>query len=157
MKSNTRVQLMTAARIAVVVLVACTVTAPPALAGEPQTGERPLMAMLQERIAAGDLEYRDPATNEVVVATHERVAALRFELERYFGQPEVVNLKVADDGTVGSVVGDAIRDVFLIRTNLDGTRTRACLRDLDAAVAFMVGLDTVESDAAAQPSPAVDW
>ena len=54
-----------------------------------------------------------------------------------------------------SVIGDAIRDVHLMRINLDGTQTTACLRNLDAAVAFIVGLDTVEEKAVAKaPSAA---
>ena len=89
------------------------------------------------------------------MATEERIAALRFDLERHFGQPVVFNRSIAADGTVGSVIGDAIRDVHLVRTNLDGTRTTACMRDLDGAVAFVVGLDTVESETGADPRPVV--
>lgn len=111
-------------------------------------------AVLEQRIAAGDLKYRDPGTGEVVVATQDRIDALRSGLERHFSQPPVFNEQVAADGTVMSVVGDAIRDVQVMRINLDGTRTTACLRNLDAAVAFIVGLDAVE-DVTAGDRPSV--
>ncbi len=112
-------------------------------------------AVLEQRIAAGDLEYRDPSTGEIVVATQDRIDELRSDLERYFGQPPVYNEKVSANGAVVSVIGDAIRDVHLVRINLDGTQTTACLRNLDAAVAFLVGLDTVGNGAAdKQPSAA---
>ena len=89
------------------------------------------------------------------MATRERIDALRSDLERHFGQPPVYNQKVSANGAVVSVIGDAIRDVYLMRINLDGTRTTACLRDLDAAVAFLVGLDTVENKTAnSRPSAA---
>lgn len=104
--------------------------------------------VLEKRIAAEDLEYRDPSTGEVVVATRGRIDALRSDLERTFGQPPVYNEKVSANGAVVSVIGDAIRDVHLVRINLDGTRTTACLRNLDAAVAFIVGLDIVGNEAA---------
>lgn len=110
-------------------------------------GGRSLATILEERIAAGDLEYRDSRTGEVVVATAERVAELRSNLERHFAQPPVFNERVNANGAVVAVVGDAIRDVQLVRINLDGTRTTACMRDLDAAVAFLIGLDTVENKA----------
>ncbi len=103
---------------------------------------------LDDHIAAGDLKYRDTRTGEIVVATRERIDALRSELERHFGQPPVYNERVSANGAVVSVVDDAIRDVHLMRVNLDGSRTTACLRNLDAAVAFLVGLDTVENTTA---------
>lgn len=108
----------------------------------------PVMISLEKHLGAGDLEYRDPSTGEIVVATQDRIDALRFDLERIFGQPPVSNEKVSANGAVVSVIGDAIRDVHLVRINLDGTRTTACLRNLDAAVAFIVGLDIVENEAA---------
>ena len=57
---------------------------------------------------------------------------------------------------MGSEIDDAIRDVFLVRINLDGTRETACLRTLDAAVAFVVGLDRAETKIGADPRPVVD-
>jgi len=96
---------------------------------------------LEERIAAGDLKYRDSRTGEVVVATHARVAVLRMELAPQFGWPAAANVTTAADGTVRAESNGAVRDVFVVRTNLDGTRTRGCFRDLDAAVAFVVGLN----------------
>jgi hypothetical protein len=113
-------------------------------------------AVLDQRIAAGDLEYRDPSTGEIVVATEDRIDALRADLERYFGQPPVLNEQVSADGTVMSVIGDAIRDVQLVRINLDGTRTTACMRSLDAAVAFIVGVDSAGNEAADSRPSAVD-
>jgi len=136
--------------VSIIVVVAVVTLALPGFAGEPRAAQS-REAMLAERIEAGDLKYRDPNTGEVVVATQERVDTLRFDLERSFGQPAVFNSREAADGTVSSVIGDAIRDVMLVRINLDGTRTTACLRDIDAAVAFVVGLDTVESEPVAQP------
>jgi len=123
----------------------------PVLADDSRHGSdgRPAsMIVLEERIEAGDLKYRDSRTGEIVVATRERIDALRSNLERHFGQLPVYNEKVSANGAVVSVIGDAIRDVHLVRINLDGTRTTACLRDLDAAVAFIVGLDTVENKTA---------
>lgn len=122
------------------------------LAGVPASadgvdGSRSLATILEERIEAGDLEYRDSRTGEVVVATPERVAELRSDLERYFAQPPVFNERVNADGAVVAVVGDAVRDVHLVRINLDGTQTTACMRNLDAAVAFIVGLDAIENKA----------
>jgi hypothetical protein len=108
----------------------------------------PAMISLEKHLAAGDLEYRDPSTGEIVVATRDRIDALRFDLERTFGQPPVYNETISANGAVVSVIGDAIRDVHLVRINLDGTRTTACLRNLDAAVAFIVGLDVVGNEAA---------
>mgnify|MGYP001829250584 CR=1 FL=1 len=99
------------------------------------------MILLEERIAAGDLKYHDPRTGEVVVADYSRVALLRQELAPLFGGPVTVERSVAADGTVRASANGAVNDVYLVRTNLDGTRVRGCFRDLDAAVAFIVGLD----------------
>ena len=136
---------------AIVLTVTAMILVTPVLAGDSRDGSdgRPAsMIVLEERIAAGDLKYRDSRTGEVVVATRERIDALRSNLERHFGQPPVYNEKVSANGAVVSVIDDAIRDVHLMRINLDGTRTTACLRDLDAAVAFLVGLDIVENETA---------
>lgn len=140
--------------VSIILAVVVVALALPGFADEPcATQDRG--TTLAERIQAGDLKYRDANTGEVVVATQERIDALRFSLEQYFGQPAVFNSRVGADGTERSVIGDAIRDVMLVRINLDGTRTKACLRDLDAAVAFVVGLDTVKSEAAEQPAAPV--
>ena len=53
----------------------------------------------------------------------------------------LVRVDVADDGTVSADIDGAMRDVMIVRTLLDGTRERGCFRDLDGAVAFIVGLD----------------
>lgn len=140
--------------VSIIVVVVMGALAMPGFAEEPRA-EQSREAMLAERIQAGDLKYRDSKTGEVVVATQERIDALRFNLERHFGQPPVFNSREAADGTVSSVIGEAIQDVMLVRINLDGTRTTACLRDLDAAVAFVVGLDTVESKADVKPAAPV--
>ena len=137
--------------VAIVMMSAVMAAAVPVFADDSRDGSESRNATvvaLEKRIAAGDLEYRDSRTGEIVVATPERIAALRSDLERHFGQPPVFNERVTADGAVVAVVGDAIRDVHLVRINLDGTRTTACLRNLDAAVAFIVGLDTVENKAA---------
>lgn len=99
------------------------------------------MIVLEERIAAGDLKYLDPRTGEVVVADYSRVALLRQELAPLFGVPVGVEQSIAADGTVRASANGAVSDVYLVKTNLDGTRVRGCFRDLDAAVAFIVGLD----------------
>ena len=96
---------------------------------------------LEERIAAGDLRYVDARTGEMVVATQERVDAIRYELAPQFDWPSEAEISVAEDGTASVEIEGAPRDVYLVRTNLDGTRDRGCFRDLDAAVAFVVGLD----------------
>jgi hypothetical protein len=81
-------------------------------------------ALMQERIAAGDLEYRDPRTGEVVVATEERVAELRSELAPQLDWPAGARVEVADDATVSADIIGAMRDVFIARTRIDGTRER---------------------------------
>ena len=136
---------------AIVLTVTAMILVTPVLADDSRDGSdgRPAsMIVLEERIAAGELKYRDSRTGEVVVATRERIDALRSNLERHFGQPPVYNEKVSANGAVVSVIDDAIRDVHLMRINLDGTRTTACLRDVDAAVAFLVGLDIVGNETA---------
>lgn len=96
---------------------------------------------LEERIAAGDLKYLDSRTGEVVVATDAGIALLRQELAPLFGWPSGVEYTTAADGTVRAGIDGAMRDVYLVRTNLDGSRVRGCFRDLDSAVAFIVGLE----------------
>lgn len=150
MYPNTRIWPNVERSISVIATVVLLAVAVPALAGDSDAnaaGTPSLEARLAAHIAAGDLTYRDPATNQVVTATEERVANLRHDLERHFSQPPVFNERVTADGAMVAVIGDAIRDVHLSRVNLDGTRTTACIRDLDAAVAFIVGLDTVENKA----------
>ena len=127
---------------AVIMVVAS--MASPASAGDGMS----LQQVLEERIAAGDLQYRDSRTGEVVVATQERIDAMRSDLERHFGQPPVYTETMSANGAVVSVIGDAIRDVHLMRINLDGSQTTTCVRDLDAAIAFIVGLDTIKSGTA---------
>ena len=150
MKTNSRLWTGILCHVPVVLMVVCMASIAPVFASDAETGNAVAKA-LEQRIEAGDLQYRDPSTGQVVLATEERIAALRFDLERHFGQPVVFNRSIAADGTVSSVIGDAIRDVYLVRTNLDGTRTTACMRDLDGAVAFVVGLDTVETGADPRP------
>ncbi len=104
------------------------------------------MIALDERIAAGDLKYRDSRTGEVVVATHARIAMLRLELAPHFGWPVEADVATAADGTVRGESNGAMRDVHVARTNLDGTRARGCFRDLDAAIAFVVGLDEYQKE-----------
>jgi len=99
--------------------------------------------LLEEHIRAGDLQYVDSRTGEVVVATEEAVSHIRRELAQLFETDAEFQTEVADDGTVSSPIGNAVRDVHLVRTNLDGTRETTSVRTLDAAVAFIVGLDRV--------------
>jgi hypothetical protein len=129
---------------AILLTVTAMVFVAPVIAADssnPGDGRSASAIALDERVVAGDLKYRDSTTGEVVVATAERIAALRSGFERHFGQPPVYNRSVSEDGTVSSEIGDAIRDVIVVRTNLDGTRETACFRTVDAAVAFIVGLD----------------
>ncbi|MGD8441730.1 MAG: hypothetical protein PVG53_14455 [Holophagae bacterium] len=98
-------------------------------------------ALLEARIAAGDLHYRDTRTGEVVLATETRVDEIRTRLAPQFDWPAGASVDVADDGTISADIDGAMRDVMVVRTRLDGTRERGCFRDLDAAVAFIVGLD----------------
>ncbi len=150
MRKNTRMPVRPYCCAAILLTVAAMVLVTPVIAADssnPGDGRSASAIALDERVAAGDLKYRDPSTGEVVVATRDRIDALRFDLERNFGQPPVYNEKVSASGAVVSVIGDAIRDVHLVRINLDGTRTTVCLRNLDAAVAFLVGFDTVEGAA----------
>ena len=113
------------------------------------------MIALEERVAAGDLEYRDSRTGEVVVATKGGIALLRQELAPLFGWPSVAEITTAADGTVRASIDGAMRDVYIARTNLDGTRTRGCFRDLDSAVAFVVGLDRALQDTYGGDLPSV--
>jgi len=136
MKSNVRVGLGgLAGALAVMTIVVS--MALPAAAGDAMS----LQQILAERIAAGDLEYRDARTGEVVVATAERVAEIRESLAPQFAPVSGVHRYEKADGTIQISADQPFRDVFLSRVNLDGTRTRGCFRDLDAAVAFVVGLD----------------
>jgi len=108
--------------------------------------------LLEERIAAGDLEYRDAGTGEIVVATAERVAAIRESLAPQFAPVSGVHQYARADGTVQVTAEQTFSDVMLSRVNLDGTRSRACFRDLDAAVAFVVGLDAEQNVQTADPT-----
>lgn len=98
-------------------------------------------ARLEARVAAGDLKYRDTGTGEVVLVTEARVNEIRMRLAPQFDWPAGASVDVADDGTVSADIDGAMRDVMVVRTRLDGSRERGCFRDLDAAVAFIVGLD----------------
>jgi hypothetical protein len=111
-----------------------------------------LQQVLEDRIAAGDLEYRDARTGEVVVATADRVAALRESLAPQFAPVSGVHQYFKADGTIQVSAEQPFSDVFVSRTNLDGTRTRGCFRDLDAAVAFVVGLDAEQKHSATDPA-----
>jgi hypothetical protein len=138
-----------------VTLLALAGVAAVAAAAEPSYGKT-RVELLEEHIQAGDLEYVDSKTGKVVVATKEAVSHLRRELAPVFEADSEFTAEVADDGTVSSPAGGAVRDVHLVRTNLDGTRETTCVRTLDAAVAFLVGLDRVlepeGADAAVVPA-----
>jgi hypothetical protein len=122
-----------------VILVAC---APAWAGGNNGNAGTGLTAaeVLEARIASGDLEYRDPQTGHIVVATAERVAEIRNELAPRFDRPPSFDQTVLADGTVRAEVNGDIRDVHIVRVNLDGAVEVACVRSLDAAVSFMVGL-----------------
>jgi len=107
----------------------------------PGDGRPASVIALEERVAAGDLEYRDARTGEIVVATAERVTALRESLAPQFAPVSGVHRHFKADGTIQVSAEQPFSDVFVSRINLDGTRTRGCFRDLDAAIAFVVGLD----------------
>jgi hypothetical protein len=142
----------TVCRVAAVVMVVCGAFALPALADD-SAGVSKTRLSLEERISAGDLKYRDLQTGEIVVATAERVAAIRDGLAPNFDWPSGAEISVADDGTVRADIGGAMRDVFVVRANLDGSRQSGCFRDLDAAVAFIVGLDADEAKRAGGQTP----
>ena len=141
--------------VSITILTMCVLSAGPAAADDPTAGvDR--WTILEQRIAAGDLEYRDPKTGAIVVATEEGIAFLRSQLAPHFGPyPENEPIVLAD-GTVKAPMNGAIRDVYLVRTNLDGTRAAACVRSLDAAVAFLVGLDRENSKTPGPSRPVVD-
>ena len=153
MQKKRCVRPQTVCRVAVVVMVVCGTFVLPALA-DGSDGISKTRTSLEERISAGDLKYSDPQTGEIVVATSERVAAIRNGLAPHFDWPDGAEISVADDGTVRADIGGAMRDVHVARTNLDGSRQRGCFRDLDAAVAFIVGLDVDEAKRAGDRTPA---
>ena len=140
-------------RVAAMVIVTFGAFVLPAVADDVQ-GTQKTGASLDDRISAGDLKYRDSRTGEIVVATAERVATLRQELAPQFDWPAGADISVAADGTVRADINGAMRDVYLVRTNLDGTRERGCFRDLDGAVAFIVGLDRDEAKRVGDQTPA---
>lgn len=152
MEKNPGVRLRTVCRVAAVVMVVCGAFALPALADD-SAGVSKTRLSLEERIGAGDLKYRDLQTGEIVMATAERVAAIRNGLAPNFDWPAGAEISVADDGTVRADIGGAMRDVYVVRVNLDGSRQRGCFRDLDAAVAFIVGLDADEAKRADEQTP----
>lgn len=135
-----------------VVSVGVTATA----SGDAPEPRSAVMAALDERIAAGDLQYRDPRTGEVVVATEEGISFLRDQLEQQFARAASVDPNAGGDQTASSELGTVPSDVFVRRTNLDGTRESACFRTLDAAVAFIVGLDTGAATGGPATRSAVD-
>ena len=66
--------------VAIVAMLAAMAAAVPVLANDSREGSDSRNAStvaLEKRIAAGDLEYRDPRTGDVVVATPARIAELR--------------------------------------------------------------------------------
>lgn len=134
---------------AVVAALSCMVT--PLVSAEDGEG---ILALLERRVAAGDLTYRDNRSGEVVVATEARVAEIRRSLEAQFDVPAGARIDVTDDGTVSADIDGAMRDVYIVRTRLDGTRERGCFRDLDAAVAFIIGLDIDTAERNGTRSPA---
>ncbi len=95
---------------------------------------------LEARIAAGDLEYRDPATREIVIATAERVADLRRDLAPLFQRPTAPAVERRPNGTVRVDAEGVVGHVHLMRVDLDGGRTTACVETLDGAVAFFLGV-----------------
>ncbi len=118
-------------------------------------GRSALATELDKRIAAGDLKYRDPATSQVVVATQERVDRLRRGLEPLFEAPAGFNQSMRDDGTVIAELDGHFANVTMSRVNLDGTRETVCLESLEAAVAFVVGLDRALQDTYGGDLPSV--
>ena len=144
MRTKTRVSVRGFSCVAIFLTATAMVTVAPVFADDsryPGEGRSLAAIVLDERVAAGDLTYRDTRTGEVVVATYAAIALLRQELAPLFGWPSGVEHSIAADGTVRASSDGAMRDVYLVRTNLDGTRDRGCFRDLDSAVAFIVGLD----------------
>jgi hypothetical protein len=144
MRKNTRMPMRPYCCAAILLTVTAMVLVTPVIAADssnPGAGRSASAIALDERVAAGDLKYRDSRTGEVVVATYAGIATLRQELAPLFGWPAGVESTTAADGTVKAGIKGAMRDVYLARTNLDGTRVRGCFRDLDSAVAFIVGLD----------------
>jgi hypothetical protein len=81
----------------------------------------------------------------MTVATPERVAALRAQLAPLFDGVSEVNQRTLADGTIAAEVAGRIRHVHLVRSNLDGRTQLGCVRSLDAAVAFILGLETSTS------------
>ena len=152
MKMKSCVRPQTVYLVAAVVMVVCGAFVLPALADD-SAGVSKTRMSLEERISAGDLKYRDLQTGEIVVATSERVAAIRNGLAPNFDWPSGAEISVADDGTVRADIGGAMRDVYVVRVNIDGSRQRGCFRDLDAAVAFIVGLDADEAKRAGDRTP----
>jgi len=147
MRKNTQISMCPGCRTAVLLTVTAMVLVTPVFAADSgiQGDGRPASEIaLEERVAAGDLKYRDSRTGEVVVATYAGIALLRQEMGPLFGSPAGVEYTTAANGTVRASIDGAMRDVYLARTNLDGTRTRGCFRDLDSAVAFIVGLDEAQ-------------
>lgn len=144
--------LRTVGRFAAMVVVTCGVIVLPAIADDVHGAQKP-GATLEERITAGNLKYRDSRTGEIVVATAENVAALRKELAPQFDWSAGAEVTIADDGTVRADINGAMRDVHVARINPDGTRELGCFRNLDAAVAFIVGLDRAEAKRAGVQTP----
>lgn len=122
--------------VACAVSMAASASGPGTLPGPRSTAAE----SLEDRIAAGDLRYRDPETREVVTATAERVAELRRDLAPLFERPAVAPLEVRPDGTVVVDTDGFVGHVHLRRVDLDGGVSVACVDTLDAAVAFILGL-----------------
>lgn len=144
MSKNTQMSLRRYCCAAILLMVTAMVSVTPVFATDSRIpgDDRPASVIaLEERVAAGDLQYRDARTGEIVAATAERVADIRESLAPHFTPVSGVHRYVKGDGTVRVSAEQLFNDVFLSRVNLDGTRTRGCFRDLDAAVAFVVGLD----------------
>lgn len=154
MRKNVQSSIRLSCGAAILLTVTALLAVTPIFAGDlwiPGDGMS-LQQVLAERIAAGDLEYRDARTGEVVVATAERVGALRESLAPQFAPVSGVHQHLKADGTIQVSAEQPFSDVFVSRINLDGTRTRGCFRDLDSAVAFVMGLDAEQKRQSTDPA-----
>lgn len=143
--------LTTAVAVGALCLVA------PASANGSESGPDVVAApTLEQLIATGALEYRDPSSGEIVSATPERVTALREDLAPLFDRPQVHAREVRADGTVQVFADGHGGHVYLTRLNIDGSRSFSCVETLDGAVTFMIGADTHRAEHVHTRLPVVD-